>query len=134
MRTFTIARGYDPVFAGEQAALAAAIAAWAPPLPLFDLEAMILSGDDGRSPYWFAPPYAARADALFDGASQLRDLMAFLVGQDPPPGAEPGPLDGLDGLDGLDTHGIAITGASGAIWNEGLGLSAGLGLDLGLPP
>lgn len=89
MTTDTATSLSDPVFAPEQDlllswleqdaidALAAAIAGWAPALPWLDIEAMILSGDDGQTPYWFMPPYEVAENAPDDSA---RD--AVLTGGD----------------------------------------------------
>ncbi|UOD28587.1 hypothetical protein INH39_24535 [Massilia violaceinigra] len=105
---------------GESAALAAAIAGWAPSLPLNDIEAMILSGDDGGLPYWFEPPADSAREAVLSGS----DDADILHGRD---GADL--LFGLEGDDILqDVRGNNLfDGGAGDDIIEGAGLSLYIG-------
>lgn len=120
MRKFATVTVFDPVLRSEQEALftwpaqsrhaadlAATVAAGAPASALRDIEAMILSGDDGATPYWFTPPYARQGSA--------RD--AVLGGSDD--------ADILRGREGADLL-FGLGGANGAQACDPIALLAGL--------
>ncbi|HEX8609950.1 MAG TPA: hypothetical protein VF800_01505 [Telluria sp.] len=108
----------------ESAALAAAIAGWAPAAPYADLEAMILSGDDGGAAYWFAPPaetaYADPRDAVLTGSDD-GDMLHGREGADL--------LFGLEGDDIIqDVRGNnVLDGGAGDDMIEGAGRSLYIG-------
>ncbi|NHZ65438.1 calcium-binding protein [Massilia genomosp. 1] len=106
------------------AALAAAMAAWAPALPLHDIEAMILSGDDGGTPYWFALPYDVADDSAREAVLSGSDDADILHGRE---GADL--LFGLEGDDILqDVRGNNLfDGGAGADIIEGAGRSLYIG-------
>ncbi|NHZ87595.1 hypothetical protein F2P45_00890 [Massilia sp. CCM 8733] len=101
-------------------ALAALIAAWTPAFPFQDIEAMILSGDDGGTPYWFAPPADSAREAVLTG-SEDADILHGREGADL--------LFGLEGDDILqDVRGNNLfDGGAGDDIIEGAGLSLYIG-------
>ena len=106
MTTDTAASLSDPLYApGQDAllswleqeaidALATAMAGWAPALPWFDIEAMILDANDGAPASWFTPPYevpddgargpvlAGSDDADILHGGEAADLLFGLEGDD----------------------------------------------------
>ncbi|RSZ59867.1 calcium-binding protein [Massilia atriviolacea] len=106
------------------AALAAAIAGWAPALPWRDMEAMILSGDDGQTAYWFASQYDAPDDGAREAVLTGSDDADILHGRE---GADL--LFGLDGDDVLqDVRGNNLfDGGAGDDLIEGAGQSLYIG-------
>lgn len=132
MTTDTAVSMFDTLLAAEpdpllfwldpdaSAALAAAIAGWAPDFPFSDIEAMILSGDDGGTPYWFAPQVDNAREAVLTGS----DDADILHGRD---GADL--LFGLEGDDILqDVRGNNLfDGGAGDDIIEGAGLSLYIG-------
>ncbi|NHZ37457.1 calcium-binding protein [Massilia rubra] len=122
----------DTPFAAEPDALplwpdpdaSAAIAGWAPALPLYDIEAMILSGDDGGTPYWFALPYDVPDDSAREAVVSGSDDADILHGRE---GADL--LFGLEGDDILqDVRGNNLfDGGAGDDIIEGAGRSLYIG-------
>lgn len=137
MRKFATVTVSDPIFSTEQEALftwpaqpyyaphiAAAIAAQSLASSLHDIEAMILSGDDGATPYWFMPPYATLEDSARDAVLTGSDDADILRGRE---GADL--LFGLEGDDILqDVRGNNLfDGGAGADIIEGAGRSLYIG-------
>lgn len=105
-------------------ALATAIAGWAPALPWFDIEAMILDANDSAPAYWFTPPYEVPDDGARDPMLSGSDDADILLGAE---GADL--LFGLHGDDILqDVRGNNLfDGGAGDDIIEGAGQSLYIG-------